>query len=831
MRPITLHMSGLQSYRELQEIDFTRLCDSGVFGIFGPTGSGKSTILDAITLALYGKVERASGGTQAIMNHAENMLFVGFTFELTSASGSERYRVERQFKRGSELSVQTAVSRLLRLLPEETVVLADKAGEVTQQVQDILGLSMADFTRAVVLPQGKFAEFLTLTGKDRRQMLQRLFHLEQYGDQLSAKVSSKVKETDSEIKQIAAEQQGLGDASEQALEDAKSRFQDAERHAAQSRERLKRQEQQYEQEKQLHGWLTEKAGLEQEEQKLQSDEPSIRQQEVQLQLSDQAERMKPYLEQWESARTEGAEQEKLLAEAERVHGRALAEFEEANAAHEKGQAMLSENEGTLLIRLEQLNQALVLRQELDQLQEEMESVRSQETAVAHRLQQVKETQLKAEEMKAKAILKQTELKEELGKVEVSVEVRQNLQAACQDKRGADLLQMQAAELEEDIRAKEASLSECIRTVRELEVKRDELLKRLNGWMIAVLEETAELQHSEQILLSQQQIIPRLIERVKLSRQEEERHALAARLAAQLEDGEACPVCGSTHHPLAAVAGEDIGAAGGSEMLLRDLEEQLAGFRELHFAMKQQIQRGQVMARQAQEAMPDGVEQTSPASAEAAAAAGRHAGATIAEANGPQAKVTDGRITETGIAALTPLDGLTTAMAEHRLLNNAVRAVQQRLDRLEREIAQCVRELRQAEQLIRDANAQQHAVQTVLSGQYERLAVMARGLQEQREAWQHLYPGYDRITIEAELELLLMKERQAEELRSRIDKSIPYIDGLLAEIDELRRQAAELDKTALQLQTRLQGQAQLAADKERQLAQSILEEAKGLLVTV
>ena len=137
MRPIQLQMSGLQSYRELQTIDFSQLVDAGVFGIFGPTGSGKSSILDAITLSLYGKVERASGGTQAIMNHAEQTLFVSFTFELTNATSTERYRVERQFKRGAEMSINGTISRLLHIRDNETIVLADKAGEVNQQVQNI----------------------------------------------------------------------------------------------------------------------------------------------------------------------------------------------------------------------------------------------------------------------------------------------------------------------------------------------------------------------------------------------------------------------------------------------------------------------------------------------------------------------------------------------------------------------------------------------------------------------------------------------------------------------------------------------------------------------
>nr|WP_055107417.1 SMC family ATPase [Paenibacillus ihumii] len=208
MKPISLKLSGLQSYRSMQEIDFTALCDTGLFGIFGPTGSGKSTILDAITLAMYGKVGRASGGTQGIMNHSEDSLFVAFTFELLSAKGHERYRVERRFKRQSDISVSNTVSRFIEISPEGEKVVADKLAEVTRCVEEKIGLKMDDFTRAVVLPQGKFAEFLSLKGAERRAMLQRLFHLEKYGDLLAQKLSRRVKENDQALKELAAEQQG-----------------------------------------------------------------------------------------------------------------------------------------------------------------------------------------------------------------------------------------------------------------------------------------------------------------------------------------------------------------------------------------------------------------------------------------------------------------------------------------------------------------------------------------------------------------------------------------------------------------------------------------------
>ena len=177
MKPISLTIAGLHSFREKQTIDFQSLCEGGVFGIFGPTGSGKSTILDAITLALFGSVERAPNHTQGIMNHAENELFVSFTFELENASCTKRYTVERSFKRGDEWRLKSGMCRLIEV-GTETVVLADKWTEVNKAVEQLLGLTMKDFTRAVVLPQGKFAEFLSLKGAERRQMLQRLFHLE-----------------------------------------------------------------------------------------------------------------------------------------------------------------------------------------------------------------------------------------------------------------------------------------------------------------------------------------------------------------------------------------------------------------------------------------------------------------------------------------------------------------------------------------------------------------------------------------------------------------------------------------------------------------------------
>lgn len=96
MRPIRLKIRGLNSFVEEQTIDFTELCKRGFFGIFGPTGSGKSTILDGMILALYG-IKAMSRGTNEFINKNCQSAGVSYEFQVTGAR-AKRYRVEREFK-------------------------------------------------------------------------------------------------------------------------------------------------------------------------------------------------------------------------------------------------------------------------------------------------------------------------------------------------------------------------------------------------------------------------------------------------------------------------------------------------------------------------------------------------------------------------------------------------------------------------------------------------------------------------------------------------------------------------------------------------------------
>nr|WP_242568692.1 SMC family ATPase [Clostridium botulinum] len=178
MKPKKLVIKGLNSFIEKQEIDFETLVNRGLFGIFGPTGSGKSSILDAITMALYGDIARDS--TQFI-NLDTDSLFVSYEFQIASGAKRENYIVSRTVKRDKKGGYKTTAARLIKNTYEEEEIIADKPRDIQKNIESIIGLTAEDFTRSVVLPQGKFSEFLKLSGKSRRDMLERIFGLEKYG--------------------------------------------------------------------------------------------------------------------------------------------------------------------------------------------------------------------------------------------------------------------------------------------------------------------------------------------------------------------------------------------------------------------------------------------------------------------------------------------------------------------------------------------------------------------------------------------------------------------------------------------------------------------------
>ena len=216
MKPVKLKIKGLNSFIEEQVVDFEKLTSRGMFGIFGPTGSGKSTILDGITLALYGEISRKSSD---FVNTNCSKCNISFEFQI-SGKEIKRYKVIREYKRDKKSNKVLSSKCRLSDVTSEEIILCDKVREVNEKCKEIIGLSIDDFTRTVVLPQGKFGEFLKLEGKSRREMLERLFNLEKYGDNLSAKLFKRIASVKNEKNILEGQMKGYEEYTKERLDNS-----------------------------------------------------------------------------------------------------------------------------------------------------------------------------------------------------------------------------------------------------------------------------------------------------------------------------------------------------------------------------------------------------------------------------------------------------------------------------------------------------------------------------------------------------------------------------------------------------------------------------------
>jgi DNA repair protein SbcC/Rad50 len=182
MRPIRLDMHGFASFRDEATVDFT---DADFFALVGPTGSGKSTVIDAMTFALYGSVPR--WGRKGMVSLALSPTVARGTVKLVFEVDGQRFVVARELRRAGATVNQRAASleRLadsggLAMPGDQTFPMAKDLDGVNEAVEKLLGLKYDDFTQCVVLPQGQFAAFLHAKPTERQDILLRLLGAEHY---------------------------------------------------------------------------------------------------------------------------------------------------------------------------------------------------------------------------------------------------------------------------------------------------------------------------------------------------------------------------------------------------------------------------------------------------------------------------------------------------------------------------------------------------------------------------------------------------------------------------------------------------------------------------
>ncbi len=216
MRPISLELCGINSFSEPAVIDFTKLLEFGIFGIFGDTGSGKSTILDCIGFALYGDIARSRSGVIGdVINYRQQQAYVRFEFGIFFEGKRRIFRAERTLRRKKDTAEQGLT--VYERIDGKLIAVADGVREGNALLRKIVGLEQRDFEKCIALPQGEFAQFVKAPRGERLRIVSRLFDLEQYGEALVKRTNAYSQRLTGELNVLTARLEPYADVTAEKI--------------------------------------------------------------------------------------------------------------------------------------------------------------------------------------------------------------------------------------------------------------------------------------------------------------------------------------------------------------------------------------------------------------------------------------------------------------------------------------------------------------------------------------------------------------------------------------------------------------------------------------
>lgn len=533
MRPITLTLSAFGPYAGETTLDFSELGAERLFVITGPTGSGKTTVFEAILYALYGKLSKkgmdpASLRCDFLKPDDDRITFVDFTFEISG----KRFHIHRQpkqsvaKKRGSGRR-ELGQEALLECVGHEDFLPLTKIGEVDRKIVDLVGLDEEQFKKIVMLPQGAFQEFLVSSTKDKIELLRQIFDTSLY-DLALQRIKSRVSDVTgayAELKadyrsktallrfeefiafgeqpsqDVLAQMEALAQADEARQESMQQTVDDANAVYLAALETLNREAQHN---ADVRKWQQAEAELT----ALRARQPEIAALSGQVRAADQARSLA-------DKETRAAEERRLLHQQEETL--ALARQQAQNAAQQLNAAAQH------LAQAEQQKQHADLAH--DTLPELTTKRDKMNEYVANRAALQQAAQALASAERELAALAQNE---------------QRAEAALQT---AEAAQEKKQRLQQDQAQQETAIVKLDALLAE-ERRQYQLLKRF----LDLRQERPELAAAQEKAAAQLAAAEKRLAEARAAN----RQQLAATLAQELEDGAPCPVCGAVHHPAPAV---------------------------------------------------------------------------------------------------------------------------------------------------------------------------------------------------------------------------------------------------------------------------------------
>ncbi len=243
MKINSVRFKNINSLQGQWKIDFSQepFIDNGLFAITGPTGAGKTTILDSICLALYQQTPRLGGinkNSNELMTRGTADCLAEVEFEVQGV-GYRAFWSQRRSRNKVDGNLQDSVVELVRI--DDGKILASQVKKMAALVEEITGLDFARFTKSMMLSQGQFAAFLNAAANERAELLEELTGTEIYG-LISERVHQKFSESKQQLEQLTARSEGVELLSEGEIFELKDKqkqlFQDLSDKEAQHKKRL-----------------------------------------------------------------------------------------------------------------------------------------------------------------------------------------------------------------------------------------------------------------------------------------------------------------------------------------------------------------------------------------------------------------------------------------------------------------------------------------------------------------------------------------------------------------------------------------------------------------
>ncbi|MGY5453157.1 SbcC/MukB-like Walker B domain-containing protein [Agarivorans sp. MS3-6] len=557
MRPISLNMSAFGPFAGNEFINFSLLGRNPLFLLNGPTGAGKTTILDAMCFALYGKStgdEREAAQMRCDLADESLLTEVSFEFEL----GDLRYRIRRVpeqarlKKSGDGYTQQKPEAQLVRIEQDgsESLLVPAKVSEANSEIERLTGLDADQFRQVMVLPQGKFRQLLMADSKEREKIFSQLFQTHIY-----RRIEESLKSQAASIRSAATEQKNIREgilqsanlteqsSLEQELDQLKPALEAALAEKKQAAESCDSASKQFEAAKLLSADFTELTALKAAMAELNKQKSGVEKQQQQLEQARAALAIEPF----DKAKLQRFNEAKQASLAQSQSEAALTNAKLELKETEQQFALLPEKQTLLGSAEEQQRVLLSFKPLIAELERLTTELKVNKDKLSLQTQQGKQLNQQLSDIAAEKIALQQQQAALRQQADTQVEQQKAVSAAEHSLQ----LGLQLTKLDETLASNQQLIEQSI----------------AQGQRMAS-EYNAAQQHANQIQLSWHQ-------------------GQAAIMAQRLHAGDACPVCGSIEHPQLAQSLQQLPTESDVEqarLLEQRAQEKLSEARQQHKAL-------------------------------------------------------------------------------------------------------------------------------------------------------------------------------------------------------------------------------------------------------